>query len=558
MNIMLTDIRSLTLEMQDMPVVTQADADSFPHLLQQQFPEDAENSSQVIEFNQFFENISDSVQASEPATVGPMVAAWQDFLAQQQIRITTEIDPVSVAPVETSVAQSNQTLPFTAAGGTGEQLPFGGNSLPAESIDALAVPRGENMPTVLSVDAAIATLDSAPVAAEPLMNAGQPVLTPVPVNITGSEVTGAPASLSSDRLQSVVAGSMPARLAGGQPSPVAPASMNAVDAEETANGNEPDARAKMPAFATQVSLTRADATGERMSNPAALADDKPDGLAQSANPARESVGKDLPLARDPEAALATSVREARISNSGALPGELTAGGDRTGANELPDTFKAPTPPVPTPPVKPNPETVAPELAANRNLELAPQNSTSQSQQAMTASSASGHSHAFSGTVTAPTVIQNPLPAQLESMNLGRAADAGEWGDGLGERVNWMINQKQNSATIRLDPPMLGKLEVQIKIADDATTITIQTQHAQTRDLIETASVRLRDFLQESGYQNVNVDVSQRQDQQQARSQTPFDENPGNQEELQSGQESAEMHARSAGHFIGDGLLDTFA
>lgn len=558
MNIMLTDIRSLTLEMQDMPVVAQGDADSFPHLLQQQFPEATENPDQIIEFDEYFENMSDPDQTPGSGIVGPAAAAWQDFLAQQQIRITTDIDPVSVNPVETSVAPLDQPLLIVAAGaqippGTGEQLPVGGNSLPDESIEGLAVPRGENMPTGPSVDPAIAALNSAPVAAEPQVNRDRPALTPMAVTDTGSNLTGAPANSSGDSVQAVVAETIPARLAGGQVAPVAPASMNAVYAAEIANSNESDARAQMPAFATQVSLTRTDATGERMPNPAALADDKPDGLAQSANPARESVSKDLPLPRDPEAALPISAREARISNSGALPGDVAAGGERTGSNELPETIKTPTQPV-----KLNPEAVGPELAANRNLELPQQNSTSQSQQAITATSVSGHGHAFNGTVTAPAVIQNTLPAQLESMNLGRAADAGEWGDGLGERVNWMINQKQNSATIRLDPPMLGKLDVQIKIADDATTVTIHTQHAQTRDLIETASVRLRDFLQESGYQNVNVDVSQHQDQQQAHSQTSFDENSGNQEDLQSGQESAEMHGRSAGHFIGDGLLDTFA
>jgi flagellar hook-length control protein FliK len=211
----------------------------------------------------------------------------------------------------------------------------------------------------------------------------------------------------------------------------------------------------------------------------------------------------------------------------------------------------------TQPLRNHLEAVGPEHAGNRSLELPQQFATSQMQQAVTALSASGHSHATVGTATAPAVTQYALPAQLETMNLARTADAGEWGNGLGERVNWMINQKQNSAIIRLDPPMLGKLDVQIKIADDATTITIHTQHAQTRDLIETASVRLRDFLQESGYQNVNVDVSQRQDQQQNRSQAAFEEDPGNRE-LNQEQDGPQAHHQPASYFTGDGLLDTFA
>ena len=144
------------------------------------------------------------------------------------------------------------------------------------------------------------------------------------------------------------------------------------------------------------------------------------------------------------------------------------------------------------------------------------------------------------------------------MSLARNADSTQWGTGLSERINWMIDQKQNTATIRIDPPYLGKLDVQIKIVDDATMITIQTQHAQTRDLIESASTRLRDFLQESGYQNVNVDVSQRQDQQQARSQTAPGTNTDQQNESNQDQASNHQDREQVNYFIGDGLVDTFA
>ncbi len=151
-----------------------------------------------------------------------------------------------------------------------------------------------------------------------------------------------------------------------------------------------------------------------------------------------------------------------------------------------------------------------------------------------------------------------LPQQLETMSLTRQADSAELGNGLGERVGWMINHKQNSATIRLDPPLLGKLDVQVKIADEATTITIQTQHAQTRDLIETASVRLRDFLQENGYQNVNVDVSQRQDQEQAETQSDGEDGDQRDQIDQQRVTTDQQSVGRAGYLHGEGLLDTFA
>jgi flagellar hook-length control protein FliK len=196
---------------------------------------------------------------------------------------------------------------------------------------------------------------------------------------------------------------------------------------------------------------------------------------------------------------------------------------------------------------------------NRASELPAQTAANASQQPGSSVAGSATAAPITGAVNVTQASQhNPLPTQLESMSLTRNADANEWSSGLSERINWMINQKHNTATIRLDPPALGKLDVQIKIVDDATMITIQTQTAQTRDLIDSASIRLRDFLQESGYQNVNVDVSQRQDQQQARSQTTANMNP--EQDDNSGQEQAADHRQQqqASYFSGEGLVDTFA
>ena len=549
MQIMLTEIRSLTLEMQDMPMVAPGAAGGFTRLQQQQLPADAENVDQVIEFKDFFESVSSTAQTSELNSAGPAVAAWQDYLSQQQIRISIDADPVAATPVEIDASLLEQPRAFTAASaqtpaGTGEPLPVGGNLLPDDALGGLAMPRAEIMPAAFRPGSASAAVNPVPVAAEPLVSSVPPALTSAAVTDSGSSIATAAPGLTGDRAQAVVAESRPARLAGGQPPPDVRASNNATFAAENATGSEPDARANIPASAVRAEILRTAGTGERTPSPVSLTATRPDGLAVSANPVRESVSKELPLPRDLDVALPISVRQAGI---------VTASAENTEYNDLPETFR-----IPMQALKTHSEAGGPELSANRNLELAQQISTSQAQQSLTASSVSGHSHAISGVAAAPPINPNALPAQLETLNLARTADAGEWGNGLGERVNWMINQKQNSATIRLDPPMLGKLDVQIKITDDATTITIQTQHAQTRDLIETASVRLRDFLQENGYQNVNIDVSQRQDQQQSRSQTAFDGTSAKREELNPEQDSAQAQQQPANYFTGDGLLDTFA
>lgn len=110
-----------------------------------------------------------------------------------------------------------------------------------------------------------------------------------------------------------------------------------------------------------------------------------------------------------------------------------------------------------------------------------------------------------------TPLLDASSVSLQSMSLGRGESSVDVGNGLADRVQWMINHKQNVAHIRLDPPLLGKLDVQVKVMDDSATITIQTQQGMTRDMIDAASHRLREALQESGFQNVNVDVSHRED-----------------------------------------------
>lgn len=169
--------------------------------------------------------------------------------------------------------------------------------------------------------------------------------------------------------------------------------------------------------------------------------------------------------------------------------------------------------------------------------------------------------AVSGTAASPMAaavpLQPGLPPQLDTLALARDAAPADWGEGIGERVSWLINHKQNSASIRLDPPALGRLDVQIRIADDATTISIQAQQGQTRDLIDAATPRLREFLQDAGFQNVNVDVSQRQEQQLARGQHSAGEAP-----LDTDEHAVDDDELVPGEFSpayrGDGLVDTFA
>jgi type III secretion system needle length determinant len=553
---MLTDIRSLTLDMPEMPVVERGVGENFTHLLQQQLPREVENIDQVIEFKQYYLQVSDASIDPEMVSGKAADASWMDYLAQQQIQVTTDTDPVATIPVELNEALGSPSLATLAADGssravTGEALPAGGNLLPDSGdigTEALLAKAGSPGPRP---DLALASDNPGKVEPESARNPDQQNLTANAVDAGKSGIS--PNAIAEtrdlDAARLLVTEPVPVRLAGVRSMPDVRAESSSIEISQIARGNESVTRTGSQVVEVPASMAGRDESAEGLVKPVITGAERLDSRASVANLPPGVVARDalaesepLPVATDPR-------REKRVLEEMASAREIPLTADKPGPSDPGDALRnlATMSRAPA-------EAVVAEAGGNRGFELPPQPAGNPTPQNITAMPAH---NAVTVATSVQTAVQQPLPAQFDTMNLARGGDAAEWGDGLGERIHWMINQKQNTATIRIDPPMLGKLDVHVKIADDATTITIQTQHAQTRDLIETASQRLRDFLQDNGYQNVNVDVSQRQDQQQARSQTASDEPAGQADEFS--QESGSTQQLEQSRFLsGEGLLDTFA
>ncbi len=165
-------------------------------------------------------------------------------------------------------------------------------------------------------------------------------------------------------------------------------------------------------------------------------------------------------------------------------------------------------------------------------------------------------------VAVPSATVAPVvPNELQTLQLPNMVNATQWGDALGERVALLINHKLSQAEIRLDPPHLGKLDIQIQVKDDNAVIHIQAHQAQTRDMIDSAGQRLREVLQEAGYNAVDVNVSQREQSAQGEAGTDggsgfgvYDEAADQSEEKNMAQEV--MLAQ--GYQTSRGLIDYFA
>ncbi|HYD61001.1 MAG TPA: flagellar hook-length control protein FliK [Noviherbaspirillum sp.] len=138
-----------------------------------------------------------------------------------------------------------------------------------------------------------------------------------------------------------------------------------------------------------------------------------------------------------------------------------------------------------------------------------------------------------------------------------------WDQALGQKVVWMVAGEQQSASLTLNPPDLGPLQVVLNVSNSQANATFIAAQPEVRQALEAALPKLRDMLGEAGIQLGQANI-----------------NSGNPSQQQSGfEQAASQPARGANHFgdreptgsdaqvrmsriqpstSGLGLVDTFA
>lgn len=112
-----------------------------------------------------------------------------------------------------------------------------------------------------------------------------------------------------------------------------------------------------------------------------------------------------------------------------------------------------------------------------------------------------------------------MPTQMPSSGTGveRAISGGSinaplnqqaWGEEMGQRIRWMVGNNIQSATLKLNPPQLGPVDVRISMQNDQMSIVFTAHHALVREALEDSAPRLRELMNEKGFDSVNVDVSE--------------------------------------------------
>ncbi|MDX1732789.1 MAG: flagellar hook-length control protein FliK [Halioglobus sp.] len=104
--------------------------------------------------------------------------------------------------------------------------------------------------------------------------------------------------------------------------------------------------------------------------------------------------------------------------------------------------------------------------------------------------------------SAPLASRIDGPAASASL-----ASAPAWNSELAGRVSMMIRNGTAEASLQLNPPELGRMEIKIATEGDQARVMFVVQGAETREVIEQALPRLREMLEQGGLSLSRFDVS---------------------------------------------------
>ena len=73
-----------------------------------------------------------------------------------------------------------------------------------------------------------------------------------------------------------------------------------------------------------------------------------------------------------------------------------------------------------------------------------------------------------------------------------------WGGAVAQRAVVAIQQGLQHAQISINPAQLGPIDLQLQLQDEKASVTMISPHAAVRELLEAATPRLRDMLEQQG------------------------------------------------------------
>ncbi len=130
-----------------------------------------------------------------------------------------------------------------------------------------------------------------------------------------------------------------------------------------------------------------------------------------------------------------------------------------------------------------------------------------------------------------------------------------WNQAIGQRVMWMVGATQQSATLTLNPPEMGPLQIVINVHNDKADTTFFSDRQEVRQALQDGMDNLREMMKEAGINLGQTNINQRD----KTSQEFMHQQQAAQQNLDSKEQAAQESSVSASPTrAGLGLVDTFA
>lgn len=158
----------------------------------------------------------------------------------------------------------------------------------------------------------------------------------------------------------------------------------------------------------------------------------------------------------------------------------------------------------------------------------------------------------------PQAVFAPAYSDKIQSNVGSAG----WNQALGTKITWMATAGMQSASLSLNPPDLGPMQVVLNVHNQQADATFITAQPEVKQALEAAMPKLREMMDQAGIQlgqaNVQTGMPNHQQgagsgQQQARSGSP-----GSFGKEQEGDVTLSGTTAASATTSGLGLVDTFA
>jgi flagellar hook-length control protein FliK len=150
-------------------------------------------------------------------------------------------------------------------------------------------------------------------------------------------------------------------------------------------------------------------------------------------------------------------------------------------------------------------------------------------------------------------------AAVRADHLAPRVGSNAWDQALGQKITWMVAGEQQTASLTLNPPDLGPLQVVLSVTNSQANATFTAAQPEVRQALEAAMPKLREMLGDAGIQLGQASVNSGNPQQQGQFERQAGATPA--QRMTGSEPAAEPVARTtriAPAGSGRGMVDTFA